>query len=536
MDYMIYIKKIHIEGFKKFDSIEIVFNESKNLLVGDNGSGKSTVLEAINLALNHSINKFDLSLLKVMFNIDNVKRFEEARSVSSLPRILIQIFFGGTDDNPNYQQFYGPYYEKSDNKEDFGVEFKAELDKSLITELSEQISNGYIPYEYYQLTSITFANSLYRPGISNISFCLINTSNSSIYGINNYSKMMFKALLQEQQLKLKNKFSIELDQAMQETMKLLPDGAPKFSYNVEKASLETIVEIHKNNLPLSSLGQGNESIIKTQNLIKHHGKATIIGIEEPENHLSYSSMNQMIQIIQSENINKQLIITSHSNRITSGIGLNNVIGLSNKTNDVMSLKNLNKETYEYFEVLPSDSLLQFILSKKVILVEGPAEQIYMPIFYSKETNGKKMEEKGISCISVNGLSFKHFIYIAKSMGIKICVITDNDNDLDKVEKFKKDLKQIYDSEKFEVYTDNNSSRRTFEICLYEDNKELIQKEIKLQDGALYSHKYDNNDRYLGKMLNDKTGTALELTKNSAFVKDCVVPNYIKSAIEFIKNE
>ena len=38
------------------------------------------------------------------------------------------------------------------------------------------------------------------------------------------------------------------------------------------------------------------------------------------------------------------------------------------------------------------------------------------------------------------------------------------------------------------------------------------------------------------MLNDKTGTALELTKNSAFVKDCVVPNYIKSAIEFIKNE
>ncbi len=43
----------------------------------------------------------------------------------------------------------------------------------------------------------------------------------------------------------------------------------------------------------------------------------------------------MIQIIQNENINKQLIITLHSNRIASGIGLNNVIGLSNMTNEVI---------------------------------------------------------------------------------------------------------------------------------------------------------------------------------------------------------
>ena len=78
-----------------------------------------------------------------------------------------------------------------------------------------------------------------------------------------------------------------------------------------------------------------------------------------------------------------MIITSHSSRIASGIGLNNVIGLFVKNNKVLSMKGLDKSTYEYFDALPSDSLLQFLLSKKVILVEGPAEQIYMSKFLKK---------------------------------------------------------------------------------------------------------------------------------------------------------
>ena len=46
------IERVIIKNFKKFkDPFEIRFNENINLLVGDNESGKSTILEAIHVAL-----------------------------------------------------------------------------------------------------------------------------------------------------------------------------------------------------------------------------------------------------------------------------------------------------------------------------------------------------------------------------------------------------------------------------------------------------------------------------------------------------
>ena len=47
-----YIKKIHIENFKKFKGpFDLELNEDLNIIVGNNEAGKSTVIEAIFLAL-----------------------------------------------------------------------------------------------------------------------------------------------------------------------------------------------------------------------------------------------------------------------------------------------------------------------------------------------------------------------------------------------------------------------------------------------------------------------------------------------------
>ena len=47
-----YIRHLHIENFKRFKgSFDIDLNEHLNVLVGDNEVGKSTIVEAIYLAL-----------------------------------------------------------------------------------------------------------------------------------------------------------------------------------------------------------------------------------------------------------------------------------------------------------------------------------------------------------------------------------------------------------------------------------------------------------------------------------------------------
>ena len=48
---MNHIKSIRIKGFKKFQKLDVDFNEHMNILVGDNEAGKSTILEAIQMGI-----------------------------------------------------------------------------------------------------------------------------------------------------------------------------------------------------------------------------------------------------------------------------------------------------------------------------------------------------------------------------------------------------------------------------------------------------------------------------------------------------
>ena len=46
-----YLEKIHIENYKAIEKLDIDLRSGMNLLIGDNGAGKTSVLEGIAVAL-----------------------------------------------------------------------------------------------------------------------------------------------------------------------------------------------------------------------------------------------------------------------------------------------------------------------------------------------------------------------------------------------------------------------------------------------------------------------------------------------------
>ena len=93
------IEKVIIQNFKKFKNpFEVKFNENINLLVGDNESGKSTILEAIHVALTgmYAGRNIRNQLSTYLFNREAVEEYlasvENGQPIAP-PEIMIELYF-----------------------------------------------------------------------------------------------------------------------------------------------------------------------------------------------------------------------------------------------------------------------------------------------------------------------------------------------------------------------------------------------------------------------------------------------------------
>lgn len=106
-------------------------------------------------------------------------------------------------------------------------------------------------------------------------------------------------------------------------------------------------------IPYSNAGRGLQCLLKTERALNNinTNKDKIILIEEPENHLSYSNMNNLSDIIQvnSNKKSSQIIISTHSSFVLNKLGLENLILLSNKKSS--KITNLSSDTEKYFKAI-----------------------------------------------------------------------------------------------------------------------------------------------------------------------------------------
>lgn len=149
-----YIKEINIENFKCFKGkFNLKLNEGLNILVGDNEAGKSTILEAIHLALSGLFNGRYLKneISQYLFNNKVVAEYVEKlgkAETAPLPHILIELLIAGDD----LAIFEGDG--SSEGKKECGISLKIAFDDKYQAEYEELIKGGNIktiPIEYYDV-------------------------------------------------------------------------------------------------------------------------------------------------------------------------------------------------------------------------------------------------------------------------------------------------------------------------------------------------------------------------------------------------
>lgn len=537
------IEKIKISGFKKFQNYEISFKQGVNILIGENEAGKSTILDAINVVLNQKYNNFDKYIVEELINRDNIKKFETSKTYEDLPKIKIEIFLA-LQSIPQNSQFFGIYH--SDNptfKEDsehfkYGIVYECCFDEDFKDALLPSIQEGKIPYDFYKMTWKTFSDNQLKSQKKPLKILNIDNSNSNAMGafdyynrnlyLNKYNpKEIFehKGLFRE---KLKDAFnSLNLENISEDK---------KFGLSQKKLIMENILTIYENDISIENMGKGKENIIKTETALdKDANRSDIILIEEPESHLSHINLRRMIKTINDTTNQKQIIITTHNNLIVKQSDISKLIIVGK--DKPKTVNNFDEETAYFFEKSDDFNLLQFLLSDKCILVEGRTEYQLINNRYSQLAGleGVEPEQDKIDIISCFGKTYKYYLDIAKDLGKKVCVITDNDGN----EKFLNQVAQEnLTNNDIKIFTDSDINNWTFEVALYNLNKDVLKGIVKTQDEAEYKF---NGVSYkeqpiLGYMLNNKADIAYKLFSTSENnLTEFAYPNYIKEAIKWIRN-
>lgn len=527
------IERVIVKNYRVLRDADVALQPTLNVIVGDNESGKSTLLEAINLALRCQLNRRSAlqELHPFLLNAGAVQEFVQSHKDGKPqppPTVLVELYFAN---KPELAVFKGT--NNSEKADVPGVSLAIALDPDFHEEYKEYVANteqlSGVPIEYYQVVWQSFAGHPMSSRALPYRAAMIDPSAiSNTYAANKYVLEIVRDYLTDKQ-----KVDLALSYRKMRDVFLSDDNVTEINRELAgktgkvtdktlsvamdtttRASWETGVLPHLNDIPLTLVGKGEQNAIKIKLAIESESSTDILLLEEPENHLSHANLNKLINHIDARSADKQLIVTTHSSFVLNKLGVDHILMFNGKTG--ITLNELPPETKKYFMRLPGHDTLRMVLSARSILVEGPSDELIVQKAY-KQTHGKMPLENGVEVITVGSLAFKRFLDIAKLLEIDARVLTDNDRDADAVK------------EKYADYL----GLPTIKVCF--DSDEAYPT---LEPQLLKTTGRDRLNAILGKSFADDAALLDYMTKHKAPValaifeseEEIAIPNYIKNAI------
>jgi putative ATP-dependent endonuclease of OLD family len=434
----VHVKSIKLINFKKFRDELLEFNDDVNVFVGDNNAGKSTILEALEIVLNynHRGRPFNGEFSPDLFNQDAVNLFLASDKTSKhLPSLIIEAYIDGV---PEYRGANNSL--KADAQ---GVVVKAYFDPSL-----EAVYDSYlltkphitsIPVEFYKLDWLDFGWNPIKPIAKKFKALYIDpTRLHPTMGKNQYiSSILNTALAKDELVKLtlnyrenlqvfNNSGEVKTVNSNLDVGHLITDSKLTIAASTLPAgSIQTGLQLKVDDVPFHFIGKGEQSNVQIKLAIQNKSHdIDLVMMEEPENHLSHTNLNKLVHYVESQRGDKQLFLTTHSSYVLNKLSIDKICLVQS---GYKRLHTLDPQVVKTLKRLPGYDTLRVALSSKVILVEGPSDELVLKKIYQRKHN-RLPEQDGIDVIVVRGIGFKTFIEVGKHIGTKIHVLRDNDGD------------------------------------------------------------------------------------------------------------
>ena len=533
------IKKLVIKNYKSIARATIELNEDINIFVGENDSGKSTILEAVSIVTTGKLNgmAFEKQIKVNLFNQLVREKYINSLSDTDIiepPQIIIEAYLDIED-----KKYSGTNNELREDCPGIRVELAfndayTDIYKNMLKD--KEIFD--IPVEFYTVSYQYFSSEPVVYRFSPIKGVFIDTIRKD------YSYIVDKFVANNITTYLNQQERTDLSTAYRKSRHDFQNNVvvkqlnKSISKNVKIDNKEVSIDLHEDTvdewknqmsirvekIPFENIGFGTQNTIKIELAIKNSSEqVNIVMMEEPENNLSYTNMTKLVKRVIESN-GKQVFISTHSSYVANKLDLGKIFLLN--TGKIKALNQLSKETKRYFKKLPGYDTLRIVLAEKVVLVEGPTDELIFQRAYIDE-HGVVPIANGIDVIVVDALAFKHYCDIAILLDKKVIIITDNDGDIktniqNKYTDYlgKENLNFIYEKDEnlntiepsvLEVNCDNGIPSDVF--------KEVISKKKSMMS--------KNKQEILSFMEKNKVEWAMRVFDSE---KKINYPEYIKNAI------
>jgi len=294
------IERVIIQNYRVLRSVDISLNSDLNIIVGNNESGKSTLLEAINLALRCQLNRRPAAyeLHPFLFNTNEVAEFiasyKEGKPKPP-PEILIEIYLA---DSADYAEMKGT--NNSQGVAQPGISFQICFDEDLKEEYESYFSDSdkinTLPVEFYQIIWQDFSGQLMNPRKLQVRSALIDPSAiSNSYAANKFVlEAVRDTLTKEQNVNLALSYRgmrdqflsdegiIEINDELAKKKDIISDKVLSVALDTTtRASWETGVLPHLDNIPLTLVGKGEQNSVKIKLAVESEGCGSHAGHFSP---------------------------------------------------------------------------------------------------------------------------------------------------------------------------------------------------------------------------------------------------------------